>query len=336
VNPNSATWTLDGPLEVIANTAGTRTGGADPTGFVRDGRVWRAAYYPTGPATLAVWTLGDAVHAQAWGPGADAALAGVPNLIGLADDARGFDSTRHPLVHDVARRRPGVRLVRTENLFDAAVRAVLGQKVTGLQAKRSYQAVARQAGVPAPLPRVRRRPLLLPPTPEAVLRALAGHGATALGIDTTRAATLREVALLAAHLDTVGSVAPADAGGVRNWLEEIPGVGAWTANEVTLTALGDPDAVSIGDYHLKNYVEFALTGAARGTDERMVELLEPFRPHRARAVRFIELSGVRPPRYGPRMSIPTHIPGPPGFTDPTPLRGAAGRSQRSRSRPRAR
>ena len=336
MNPIRGSWTLDRPLELVTNTAATRTGGADATGFLRDGKVWRAAYYQSGPAALSLWTRGDSLLADAWGPGAACALESAPKLVGLADEPTGFEAARHPVVHDLARRRPGVRLIRTEAVFDAAVRAVLAQKVTGLQAKVSYQALVRRAGVPAPLPRVTRRPLLLPPTPDAVLRTLAGHGATSLGIDVSRAGTLREVALVADHIERLGRV-PSDQGAVlRDALQQIPGVGEWTANEVTLTALGDPDALSVGDYHLKNYVAFALTGAPRGTDAQMVQLLEPFRPHRARAVRLIELSGLRPPRYGPRMSVPTHVPLFDGVTDPRSSRGGAARSRGSRNPRRAR
>jgi 3-methyladenine DNA glycosylase/8-oxoguanine DNA glycosylase len=71
---------------------------------------------------------------------------------------------------------------------------------------------------------------------------------------------------------------------------------------VTLRALGDPDAVSVGDAHLSNVVAFALTGAPRGTDERMLELLAPWAGHRARVVRLLEASGITPPRYGPRVA----------------------------------
>ncbi len=307
VNPIGATWALDGPLEVVTNTALTRTGRADPTGFVRGGRVWRASRLPSGAATLSVWTSGSTLRAEAWGPGATEALDGVPALTGLTDDPAGFDSSWHPLVHDVARSRPGVRLIKTGAIFDAAVRAILGQKVTGLQAKRSFQALARRGGERAPLGAVDRRPLFLPPSPRQVLGALAGHGATTLGIDATRTAALREVANVADHLDAVVTLEPALA---RAALQRVPGVGAWTANEITVVAMGDPDAVSVGDYHLKNIVSFALAGEPRGTDDRMIELLAPFRPQRARAVRFIELSGVRPPKYGPRMDVPSHVPVP--------------------------
>lgn len=305
MNLISAQWPIPGPLEIESNTWATRTGKADPTGFIRDGRIWRASRHASGPATLAVWRAGSTLCAEAWGAAAEEALAGVPALVGLTDDPSGFDSSHHPVVHEVARARPGIRLGRTGDLFDIGVRSVLGQKVTGLQAKRSFQALVRRCNERAPLAVVSRRPLFLPPTPEAVLQALAGHGATTLGIDITRTAALRELALVAHHLPALAQGNPSDA---RAFLQQIPGIGEWTANEMTLVAMADPDAVSVGDYHLKNVVAFALTGRPRGTDEEMVALLEPFRPHRARAMQMIALSGLRPPKYGPRMNVPTHVP----------------------------
>lgn len=80
-----------------------------------------------------------------------------------------------------------------------------------------------------------------------------------------------------------------------------PGVGSWTAAEVAHIALGDVDAVSVGDYHLKHQVAWALAGEPRGTDERMLELLEPWRGQRARVLRLLGASGILAPRYGPRL-----------------------------------
>ena len=81
-----------------------------------------------------------------------------------------------------------------------------------------------------------------------------------------------------------------------------PGIGQWTAAEVARTALGDKDAVSVGDYHLPSLVAWALAGERRADDARMLELLEPYRGQRARVIRLLEVSGVGPPRRGPRMT----------------------------------
>jgi 3-methyladenine DNA glycosylase/8-oxoguanine DNA glycosylase len=82
----------------------------------------------------------------------------------------------------------------------------------------------------------------------------------------------------------------------------IPGIGPWTAAEVAVRALGDVDAVSVGDFHLPNLVAYALAGEPRGDDERMLALLAPYAGRRALVVRLLESSGLRAPRYGPRLA----------------------------------
>ncbi|MGH8913038.1 MAG: DNA-3-methyladenine glycosylase 2 family protein, partial [Acidimicrobiia bacterium] len=55
-----------------------------------------------------------------------------------------------------------------------------------------------------------------------------------------------------------------------------------------------------GDFHLKHMVVHHLTGRDRGTDDEMLALLEPFRPHRGRVARLIHAMG-HAPKFGPRM-----------------------------------
>ena len=84
----------------------------------------------------------------------------------------------------------------------------------------------------------------------------------------------------------------------------LPGVGEWTAAETAQRAFGDADALSVGDYHLAKVVGWSLLGRPID-DAAMVELLEPMRPHRHRAVRLLEVSGLaRNPRFGARQAIP--------------------------------
>jgi 3-methyladenine DNA glycosylase/8-oxoguanine DNA glycosylase len=72
---------------------------------------------------------------------------------------------------------------------------------------------------------------------------------------------------------------------------------------VAAVALGDPDAVSVGDYHLPHLVAWALAGKPRGDDALMLELLEPFRGNRGRVLRLLELGGHHAPRFGPRRPL---------------------------------
>jgi 3-methyladenine DNA glycosylase/8-oxoguanine DNA glycosylase len=85
-------------------------------------------------------------------------------------------------------------------------------------------------------------------------------------------------------------------------LQRIRGIGPWTAAIVTAVVLGDPDAVPVGDYHLPNTVAWWLADEPRATDERMLELLEPYQGHRWRVIRMAKATGGAP-KYGPKLSL---------------------------------
>ena len=69
------------------------------------------------------------------------------------------------------------------------------------------------------------------------------------------------------------------------------------------TGAGVPSAaVAVGDFHHKHTVSWALAREPRGTDERRLELLEPYRGHRWRVIRLVKSAGAAP-RYGPRLSL---------------------------------
>jgi 3-methyladenine DNA glycosylase/8-oxoguanine DNA glycosylase len=89
----------------------------------------------------------------------------------------------------------------------------------------------------------------------------------------------------------------------REWLMRLPGIGPWSAAEVSAVAYGDRDVVSLGDYHLPHQVAWALAREPRGSEARMIELLEPYRGHRARVIRLLTLGGIQAPRFGPRMRL---------------------------------
>ncbi|MGN6203551.1 MAG: DNA-3-methyladenine glycosylase 2 family protein, partial [Humibacter sp.] len=84
-----------------------------------------------------------------------------------------------------------------------------------------------------------------------------------------------------------------------------PGVGVWTAAETLQRSHGDPDRISVGDYHLASIVGYALTGS-KTDDDGMLELLQPWAGQRQRVVRLILASGRRQERRGPRATITDH------------------------------
>jgi 3-methyladenine DNA glycosylase/8-oxoguanine DNA glycosylase len=290
------TFEINGPLDLRRTLGPLSRGAGDPTIRLSGVRAWRATRTPAGPATIAITHRDRTVHAEAWGPGAECALDGIPDLLGLGADL-GPIPTGQPLVGELARRYPGIRIPRSGAVLDALVPAILEQKVIGLSARRAWFGLIRAYGEPAPGPPEWRLRL----TPDAaVLAGLPYYTYHPFGIEQRRADLIRRVAARAAWFETIVGLPLADA---YARLTAVPGIGPWTAAEVGVRALGDPDAVSVGDFHLPNLVAYALAREPRGTDARMLELLEPYRGQRARVVRLLELSGIRAPRYGPRLSI---------------------------------
>jgi 3-methyladenine DNA glycosylase/8-oxoguanine DNA glycosylase len=269
-------------------------GSGDPTARFDAGVFWRATRTPDGPATQRISLNSGVLCVRAWGPGAPWLLEAAPGLVGLHDDPAGF-SPRDAIVGELHRRNPGLRLGRSGAVLEALVPSILEQKVTGKEARRSFRALVLRYGEPAPGP----GRLMLPPSPER-LAGLPSYDMHTLGIERRRAETIRRACAVARRLEEAVAMTPDDA---RARLQAVPGIGVWTAAEVARVALGDPDAVSVGDYHLKHQVAWVLAGEPRATDERMLELLEPYRGQRARAVRLIELSGIGAPRYGPRRPL---------------------------------
>jgi 3-methyladenine DNA glycosylase/8-oxoguanine DNA glycosylase len=133
-----------------------------------------------------------------------------------------------------------------------------------------------------------------------VLAALPYYEFHPHGIEQRRADTIRRAARYADRLEAAATLPTNEA---MTLLQRIPGIGAWTAAEALRVAAGDPDVVSVGDYHLPDLVAWALAGEPRADDARMLELLDPYRGQRGRVVRLLEASGISAPRYGPRMAL---------------------------------
>lgn len=271
-----------------------RLGKHDPTVQLVPGVLAVAMHTPAGAAALRAEQHTDRFEVEAWGDGAEWALESAPGLLGCLDDRAGFDPI-DPIVRRLHREADGLRLPRTGRILDALVPAVLSQRVTGFEAKRAYRLLVERWGEPAP----GRTGLLLAPSPD-VLSELGYYDLHVIGVEKKRADALKRVCAHAARLEATGATEPAQ---LRARLEAIAGIGQWTSAEVARVALGDADAVSVGDFHLKHLVAWALAEEPRGTDERMLQLLEPYLGHRGRVCTLLESSGLTAPKYGPRQRI---------------------------------
>ena len=273
----------------------------DPTLRWEASVLWRTLRTPDGTATLRLEQKPDGIHAAAWGAGAGLALAGVPELCGEGDDWSDLDVGGNAFLADALRRAPGLRLLRTNAVFEAILPAILEQKVTGKEARAAWRQLVTKYGEPAPGP----APLGMHVFPSAeVWRRVPSWEWHRAGVGPQRSDTVMRVAPVAASLERTLSLGR---GGdeVARRLRSIVGIGVWTAAETTQRSHGDPDSPSVGDYHLPAVVGWALIGKPVD-DDGMLELLDPWAGQRQRIMRLIEVSGFRKPTFGPRMTIQDH------------------------------
>jgi 3-methyladenine DNA glycosylase/8-oxoguanine DNA glycosylase len=337
-------WVAPFAVDVRLTLSVQGRGRGDPT-FRTDeaGAIWRTSLTPDGPATIRVLPArtpaqaegapqaeravqaeepaqapGTRVRAQAWGPGAQWLLDALPGILGLHDDASGFAPDAHPVIRDAVRRHPGLRVGRSGRLMEALVPAILEQKVVVLEAHRAWRILLTKYGTQPPGPAPADMRVFPGPRTWRRIPSWEWHRA---GVEGVRAETIIRAASVADSLERLLALSHEEA---DRRLRTIPGIGVWTSAEARQRAAGDPDAVSVGDYHLKNVVGWALAGRDRSTDEEMLALLEPFKGHRHRVTRLIGLSrgngtgtgpgraagsGIArygaggPPRRGPRMSV---------------------------------
>jgi 3-methyladenine DNA glycosylase/8-oxoguanine DNA glycosylase len=289
---------FEGPASPSMTLSPQRRGPGDPCYQLVDGAIWRTSLLPSGPVTARLTkSAPSTVDCEAWGDGANEYVAQLPAMLGVHDDAGGF-APEEPTIAAAHRRVPHLRLGRTNRVLEALVPAVLEQRVAGKDAFRAWRLLVTKFGTPAPGPAPAR--MRVPPAAD-VWRRVPSWEFHLANVDPGRARTLVGCAQRADALERLSARAPEDA---RSALTTLPGVGVWTAAEVAQRAWGDADALSIGDYHLSNVVGSTLLGH-RIDDDEMVELLEPLRPHRYRAVRLLEVSGMaRNPRFGARQAIP--------------------------------
>jgi 3-methyladenine DNA glycosylase/8-oxoguanine DNA glycosylase len=282
------------PIDLRLTLGPLVRGAGDPTMRIVGAEVWRASRTPDGPVTARFGQANGGIDVETWGPGSEWLLELAPGWCGALDDDSGF-APSHDVVRNLWRRRPGLRIPRTGLVTERLIPVVLEQKVTGHEARRAYRRLANAPAEPAPGP----PGLALPPEPERIA-ALPYYAFHPFGIERRRAEVLRSVCARAAWLDAAIDLPVAEA---EQRIGMLRGLGPWSVAEVARTALGDADAVSVGDFHVPSIVAWALAGEPRGTDERMLELLEPYPPHRGRVQRLLEVSGIRPPAFGPRMEV---------------------------------
>ena len=285
------------PVDIGSVLGPLRRGRGDPC-FQRsaDGAIWRTSLLPSGPVTARLTHAApNTVNCEAWGSGAAEFADALAKMLGAEDDPAGF-APQEPTIAAAHKRAPYLRIGRTDRVLEALIPAVIEQRVPGAESFRSWRVLVTKFGAPAPGPAPRN--MRVPPAGE-VWRRIPSWEFHRANVDPGRARTIVGCAQRAGSLERLAK-RPAEQ--ARGALMSLPGVGIWTAAETAQRAFGDADALSIGDYHLAKLVGWTLFGYPID-DGAMVELLEPMRPHRYRAVRLLEVSGLaRNPRFGPRQA----------------------------------
>ena len=201
--------------------------------------------------------------------------AAVRRMLDLDVDLGRFHrlARRDAILASIVRRRSGIRLPQLLDPFEGLTRAILGQQVSVAGASTITDRLVRLFSRRAP--GAGQTGFLAFPTPADVAEAGADR-LRGLGLTRTRAATLagaaRRIAEGALDLERLRSV-PADE--AQAALEELPGIGPWTASYVRMRALGDHDAFPSADLGVIKAMPAA--GVAR---QSILEVAERWRPWR--------------------------------------------------------
>lgn len=158
---------------------------------------------------------------------------------------------RDPHFAKLHRRHPGLRSPRGWDPFETAISSVLGQLVSIPMANRLIAQLVEGYGEQVKHP-VTGAPVRLFPTPDIIARS----NLSKVGTTGARKRTLRELCrrLQDGRLSLDSTQDPA---AFREALLDIPGIGPWTAEYVSLRAIADTDAFPATDLVLKRALEAA-------------------------------------------------------------------------------
>jgi 3-methyladenine DNA glycosylase/8-oxoguanine DNA glycosylase len=277
-----------GPFDLERTFALHRFGLYDPTSawsrVARGVTVRKAFVGPQGPCIVELGPTDDGFTVDATGPDASAVLGEFTESVRV-DDGYGAFAPEHALLAKLHRALTGMRLVRVPWRFDVAACTVLQQRVTVREAWQQWSRIAKRYGDPI-------GGLRAFPSAERVAH-MESWRFEQLGVDPKRT---RAMIGLARDSCRRGMFAWTDVARVRRHMRANRGIGPWTTEMTLGFAYGDPDALPLADLHLPHLVTWALARERPGSDERMVELLEPYRGHRFRAVRLLLAAGIARPR----------------------------------------
>ena len=271
------------PDNLFGHLAATAIPGVEE---VRDGTYRRTLRLPHGPGIVELTPHPDHVSCRA--TLADlrdltAAIARCRWLLDLDADPEAVDSqlAQEPELRGAVRRTPGRRVPRAVDGAEMAIRAVLGQQISTAAARTHGARLAAEHGEHLDDPDGGLSRLF--PAPEALVDAQ-------LAMPAARQRTVR--ALVGALVSGQLSVDPAaDREATLAVVGQLPGIGPWTRDIISMRALGDPDVFPVGDLGVRRgAAALGLPSDARALSERS----ERWRPWRAYAVQYLWAATAHP------------------------------------------
>ncbi|WP_420437626.1 AlkA N-terminal domain-containing protein [Candidatus Poriferisodalis sp.] len=199
-----------------------------------------------------------------------------------------------PIIGPLIKQAPGLRVPRSWDRFETAIRIVVNQQISLAAASTMAGRIAQRHGTPIdalaeccegdPIPLSRL-------FPDAATLADAGpSGLAGLGFTQRRIDTVVGVARAVASGDV--DLCAADAlEAVVAQLCELPGIGPWTAHLIAMRVYGHDDAFPASDLGLRRAVE-QLVGHPVSASE-LEALAEPWRPYRAWAAQHLWHAAAR-------------------------------------------
>jgi endonuclease III len=268
------------PLDVNATFGVHCFGKYDATAFSNKGHFTKCFSVEGGVCVVRVDQVGRGVQVTVEGTGESLVRQALERSLAKND---GHDTfvPKHPLIAKLHMRLSGMRIIEVPWAFDVACQTVLGQRVTAEDAMREFRRIAERYGT-------KYQDLVAFP-PASLVATMPTWQLEQLGIDPKRARAM--VALAREVVRRPGFWASPL---LPKVLASIRGIGPWTIGNIMGFAMGDPDALVLGDLHLPHVVTWALAEEPRGSDERMVELLQPFAGQRL--TRLLTGSNIKVPR----------------------------------------
>jgi AraC family transcriptional regulator of adaptative response / DNA-3-methyladenine glycosylase II len=178
--------------------------------------------------------------------------------------------------------RPGLRVPGVWDTFELAVRAVLGQQLTFVDAKSVIARLVRTFG--KPIKSMAPRLTHLFPKPEVLVEA----NLSSIGIPPARAETLRGLARATCE-GKLNATACKSLNEIISRLCAVPGMGRRRANYIAMRAFGEPDAFPSSDLGLRRVLT---SSRILLSEDEFLRLAENWRPWRAYAAIYLWAADV--------------------------------------------